>query len=147
MATKSQIDKALADYVGAAARGRALRARGNMALSAHYEARRRRIHVELVSGSAIAVPVHLLQGLAGSSSAKLRNVMVTGGGYALHWPDLDVDFFVPDLIAGSLGTQAWMRELGKRGGRRSSAAKAAAARENGKRGGRPRKAGAGSTAL
>jgi hypothetical protein len=37
------------------------------------------------------------------------------------------------------GTEAWMRELGRAGGRSTSDAKAAAARENGRRGGRPRK--------
>lgn len=139
MAIKSQIEKALADYAGAAARGRARRDSGNLAVSAHYEARRRRIHVELKSGGAIAVPVRLLQGLADSSAAKLRKMVVTGGGFGLHWPELDVDLSVPDLIAGSFGTRSWMRALGKRGGSSSSAAKAAAARENGKRGGRPRK--------
>ena len=139
MATKLQIDKALAGHSAAVARGRERRARGELAASARYEADRNRVHVELVSGSAIAVPVKLLQGLSRAKPAQLQNVMVTGRGYGLYWPELDVDISVPDLIAGSLGTRAWMRELAKRGGRRTSAAKAAAARENGKQGGRPRK--------
>lgn len=139
MATKTQIDKALSGHATAAARGRVRRARGDLAASARYEPERDRVHVELVSGSAIAVPVHLLQGLKGARRAQLQHVIVTGRGYALHWPELDVDVSVPDLIAGSLGTRTWMQALAKRGGSRTSGAKAAAARENGKRGGRPRK--------
>lgn len=115
------------------------RARGDIATSARYDVNRERVHVELQSGSAFAVPVHLLQGLKGAKRAQLQRVTVTGGGMGLHWPDLDVDLSIPDLLAGSLGTRAWMKALGKRGGSKTSGAKAAAARENGKRGGRPRK--------
>ena len=139
MATKAQVEKALSGHAAAAARGRARKARGDLATSARYEADRERVHVELLSGSAIAVPVHLLQGLRGAKRAQLERVMVTGRGIGLYWPDLDVDLSVPDLIAGSLGTRSWMKALGKRGGSKTSGAKAAAARENGKRGGRPRK--------
>lgn len=146
MATKAQIDKALSGHAAAAARGRQRRARGELAESARYEPHRNRIHVELISGSAIAVPVVLLQGLRKAKPSQLRHVTVVGRGHGLHWPDLDVDISVPDLIAGSLGSRTWMKELARRGGRRSSAAKAAAARENGKRGGRPRKHPAGAAA-
>jgi hypothetical protein len=139
MATKQQIDKALESYPAATARSRERRSRGELAVSAHYEPERRRVHVELVSGTALAVPVKLIQGLERARPAQLANVHVVGRGYGLHWPDLDVDLAVPDLIAGSLGTRAWMRALAKRGGERTSPAKTAASRENGKRGGRPRK--------
>jgi hypothetical protein len=139
MASKKQLDRALGGYAVAAERGRAARARGDLAASARYETKQGRIHVELVSGSAVAVPVDRLQGLGNATPLQLRKVTVIGRGRVLHWPDLDIDISVPDLIAGSLGTRAWMRQMGKHGGRRSSPAKAAAARENGKRGGRPRK--------
>ncbi len=139
MATKTQIDKALAGHAAAAARGRARKARGDLATSARYDADRKRVHVELQSGSAFAVPVELLQGLKGAKRAQLERVTVTGRGIALYWPELDVDLSIPDLLAGSLGTRAWMKALGKRGGSTTSGTKAAAARENGKRGGRPRK--------
>jgi len=139
MATKTQIQRALSGHSAAVARGRDRRARGELAISARYEPDRKRVHVELASGSALAVPVSLLQGLKGARPAQLQYVTVTGRGYGLYWPELDVDLSVPDLIAGSLGTRAWMRALAKRGGSRTSSAKAAAARENGRRGGRPRK--------
>jgi hypothetical protein len=143
MATKAQIEKALGNHSAAVARGRARHKRGELAASAWYERDRNRVHVELISGSAFAVPVQYLQGLKGAKPDQLERVTVTGRGYGLYWPELDVDVSVPDLIAGSLGTRAWtkavMQKLGRRGGSRISGAKAAAARENGKRGGRPRK--------
>jgi hypothetical protein len=61
-------------------------------------------------------------------------------GFNLHWPALDVDLFVPALLAGVFGTRAWMaRELARVGGQARSAAKTKAARANGAKGGRPRK--------
>lgn len=60
-----------------------------------------------------------------------------GEGYALRWETLDVDFTVPGLLAGIIGTKKYMASLA---GRATSPAKAAAARANGAKGGRPRKA-------
>lgn len=139
MATKAQIERALKGHSAAVAKGRDRRKRGDLAASVRYEPGRNRVHVELLSGSALAVPVELVQGLKGATPAQLHVVTVTGRGYGLYWPELDVDVAVPDLIAGSLGTRAWMRTLAKQGGKSTSVAKAAAARENGRRGGRPRK--------
>jgi hypothetical protein len=123
----------------AAAAGRVRRRSGALARSATYDARRRRVNVELLSGSAVAVPIRKIQGLAKAKPAELKDVEVTGGGYGLHWPALDVDVAVPDLLAGCFGTRAWMSALARHAGKAKSEAKAAAARENGRKGGRPRK--------
>ncbi len=74
----------------------------------------------------------------------LAAVEVDGLGFNLHWPALDVDLYVPALVAGIFGTRAWMaRELARVAGRKTSAAKAVASRANGAKGGRPRKGGTG----
>ncbi len=108
------------------------------AASAHYDARTDRIIVELTNGCQFVFPAELVQGLAEAPSAALANVEVTPAGGGLHWEDLDVDLSVPNLALGILGTRAWMRELGRRGGLRRSRAKTRASRKNGLRGGRPR---------
>ena len=46
---------------------------------------------------------------------------------------------VPGLVAGLFGTRRWMAEIGRRGGKRRTKAKALAARANGAKGGRPRR--------
>ncbi len=81
----------------------------------------------------------LAQGLGGADPQALGNIELSGGGYGLHWPALDVDLTVPGLLAGIFGTAKWMAA---QAGRSSSPAKAAAARRNGRKGGRPRKAAA-----
>lgn len=109
------------------------------AANAYYDKKTKRIVVEMTTGVIVSFPPQLLQGLAGASPADLSEVEVSPRGTSLHWEQLDADFSVSGLIAGVFGTRAWMADVGRKGGRVSSAAKAAAARANGQKGGRPRK--------
>ena len=124
----------------AEARGRELLATEPRAEAAHYDRATGRVVVDLANGCTYAFPVRLVQDLQGASEAGLSQIEVDGVGFNLHWPKLDVDLYVPALVAGVFGTQAWMaRALARIAGRATSPAKAAAARANGARGGRPRK--------
>lgn len=107
------------------------------AVSVAYDGDSDEVVIRFDSGSTLHVPRMNLEGLEGASAAELRKVVLEGPGTGLHWPRLDVDHYIPALVEGVFGTKRWMSELGRRGGSRTSAAKAAAARENGRRGGRP----------
>lgn len=140
MATKTQISHAVDSHFASASVAAKRRIkRGDMAASVVYEARLRRLRIELVSGVGVSVPVKKIQGLEDASPAAIKMVVLTGRGYGLYWRSLDLDVSVSDLIAGCFGSQAWMRALARQGGRATSSAKADAARNNGKKGGRPRK--------
>ena len=125
------------EYEAATERGRIADATEPRAQSARYDAKSRRIVVELKNGATFAFPVGLVQFLRDASDAELAEVEVLGRGYGLHWETLDVDFSVPGLMSGIFGTRKYMAQLA---GRATSPAKAAAARANGAKGGRPRKA-------
>jgi Protein of unknown function (DUF2442) len=107
------------------------------AVAASYDKRSKSIVVELVTGVTVYIPPRLIQGLADASPQDLVAVQISPQGTALHWETLDADFSVAGLLAGVFGTQAWMAEVGRKGGQAKSAAKAAAARANGRKGGRP----------
>ena len=128
--TDADIDRALA-------KGNEAALTESRAASARYEAAGRRVIVELTNGCTFAFPADLAQGLDGAADADLAAVEILGNGYGLHWPSLDVDLAVPDLMAGLLGTRSW---LARKAGSTTSKAKAEAARQNGKKGGRPRRA-------
>lgn len=131
----------LAQIPAARARARAAAASEPRAARARYDRKRTLIIVELTNGAFFGFPAHLGQGLRGATAEELAEVTVSPSGEALHWPRLDADLRVPALLQGIFGTRAWMRELGRAGGRVRSEAKANAARENGRKGGRPRKVG------
>lgn len=123
----------------AEARGRELLKSELRASSARYDRKSARVMIELTNGCLYAVPARLVQDLRDASPDNLAEVQVDGVGFNLHWPGLDVDLYVPALVAGIFGTRAWMvRELARQAGRSTSPAKAAAARANGTKGGRPR---------
>lgn len=127
------------DFTAAIARGEQIR-QGGHAVAADYDARQRRLVVELSNGVTVMVPVHLLEGLAEAKDSDLAEIEITPAGLGLHWPKLDADVYVPALMQGVFGTKRWMAaQLGASGGKASTPAKASAARANGSKGGRPRK--------
>jgi|ERR1700733_3265364 len=118
-------------------RGEAAIARGPVARSARYDARRALIVVSLEGGCEFAFPVSLVEALSDAPRARLSRITVSPNGLALHWPLLDTDLYVPGLVEGVFGSRRWMQQIGTLGGASRSAAKKKASRENGKRGGRP----------
>ena len=137
--TDAQIEAALA-------RGREADRAEPRAVAARYDARGRRMVVDLANGSTLAFPRELVQELCDASPAHIAAVEIQAGGRALRWEALDLDLGVAPMLAGVFGTAAWMRqvrsEMGRVGGSASTPAKASAARENGRKGGRPRKSAA-----
>jgi hypothetical protein len=128
------------DTLKRAEAGMALQRQNGAAIAARYDRRVGRIVVTLQSGLELAFPPRLAEGLQGASIEALSQIELTPSGLGLHWPQLDADLFVPGLIEGVFGSKSWMAcEMGAKGGRTRSKAKAEAARANGKRGGRPRK--------
>ena len=107
------------------------------AVSAKYDRDTARFVIALASGTEVAIPADLLQGMKGASATDRSKVRLQGAGYGLHWPSLDLDFSVPGLLSEVFGTRTY---LAKKAGQVSSKAKTAAARRNGRKGGRPRKA-------
>ena len=75
----------------------------------------------------------------GRQDRRLPPLLCDRAGLHCYWEALRVDFSVAGLLAGVFGTRAWMAEVGRRGGRATTEAKAAAARANGAKGGRPKK--------
>ena len=79
------------------------------ATAARYDARHKRVVVDLANGSQFAFPPALAQGLEHARAADLAEIEITPLGTGLHWPRLDADLSVEGLLAGLFGSRAWMR--------------------------------------
>jgi hypothetical protein len=127
-----------AEYAKATRAGRLADQTEPRAATAAYLADEKALQIELKNGALLRIPVRLIPWLASVPAKEIQTVEVLGRGYGLHWESLDLDLSVPSLVASVFGGSAYMSELGRMGGSRSSEAKAAAARRNGRKGGRPR---------
>ena len=112
-----------------------------MATTARYDRRSGRVVVNLASGLQVAFRARDAEGLGQATAEQLADIEITPSGLGLHFPRLDADLHRPALLERYLGSRRrTAAEIGRAGGRVSSAAKSAAARKNGRLGSRPRKA-------
>ncbi len=95
--------------------------------------------LKLSDGHRLLIPREDLEGLQAATREQIGNVEILGDGTGLHWPSLDLDYYVPNLLRGIYGTKRWMAQIGRSGGAATSRAKKRASRTNGLKGGRPRK--------
>ena len=139
MATPEWVKRELsANFAAATRAGRRAAMSEPRALGVSYRPKQHALRVELTNGATITLPVRLIPALMRAPPRDVRAVRVLGRGGGLHWARLELDLSVPALVSSVFAGRAWMAELGRVGGRRSSAAKATAARRNGRKGGRPR---------
>ena len=59
------------------------------------------LKVELLDGRTIIVPLAWYPRLLHASSEQRGNWKISGGGYGLHWPDMDEDLSSAGLLRGS----------------------------------------------
>ena len=138
-ATPQWIDKELrTNFARASRAGRRAAKSEPRAAYARYSRREHALRIGLTNGATVTLPVKLIPQLRRAARHDVRTVEILGRGGGLHWQGLDLDLSVPGLLSSMFPGPEWLAELGRIGGRRSSAAKAAAARRNGRKGGRPR---------
>jgi len=54
--------------------------------------------VELADGRTLIVPLAWYPSLLEATPEQLRNWQISGGGYGIHWPDLDEDLSSEGLL-------------------------------------------------
>jgi Protein of unknown function (DUF2442) len=59
------------------------------------------LSVSLRDGRVITVPLVWYPRLLNATAAQRKNFKIAGGGYGLHWPDLDEDLSTEGLLRGA----------------------------------------------
>src|SRR5690348_9455149 len=73
---------------------------GREALATHVEVSEDTLTVELADGRTIAAPLAWYPRLAHASAEERGSWRLLGGGRGIHWPALDEDISVANLLAG-----------------------------------------------
>src|SRR5882672_2911164 len=139
MATTEVTAKDRERYARARALGQARAQDPSAVVHARYDPDEDLIDLKFGGGGSMAIPRRIIPGLERASASKMESIVVSPAGDALSWPALDVDVYIPGLVERAFGARLFAAATGRRGGRRRSKAKAAAAKANGAKGGRPRK--------
>jgi hypothetical protein len=84
------------------------------AVSARYDASVDAIILELQGGRRLLLPRSELQGLEDATEPELSEIEIHGGSHNA-WPKLDVDHYLPHLMAGQYGSSKWMGRLERMG--------------------------------
>lgn len=59
------------------------------------------LSVALMDGRVIAVPLVWYPRLLEATEAERNNWQISGGGYGIHWPDIDEDLSTEGLLRGA----------------------------------------------
>lgn len=59
------------------------------------------LEVDLVDGRTIAVPLAWYPRLLDATLEQLSNWEIAGGGFGIHWPEIDEDLSTEGLLRGS----------------------------------------------
>ncbi len=65
-----------------------------------------RLTVELMDGRAISAPLVWYPRLANATREALLDWRIAGGGYGIHWPQLDEDLSTEGLLRGAAAPAA-----------------------------------------
>src|SRR4051794_36757827 len=91
------------------------------ALAVHVDMGDDTLTVELADGRAISAPIAWYPRLAHGTEEERKLWRLLGGGVGIHWPKLDEDISVANLIAGQPSTESqtslkkWLGSRTKRG--------------------------------
>jgi hypothetical protein len=84
---------------------------GSLALAADERVERVRFKgdsliVSLKDGREISVPLAWYPRLQNASASQRRNFKLAGGGYGIHWPEIDEDLSTEGLLRGAPSPEA-----------------------------------------
>ena len=96
------------DFAEATKRATRRRKEGPYAVRARLDRKNKRIVVTLSSRDDFYFYPGEVEGLTHASSMELARIEITPSGFGLHFPELDVDVYLPAIMRGIKGSTEWL---------------------------------------
>ena len=96
------------DYEAATRRGEEMQKTFPAAVAVRFDATLGRIVISLSSGVDISFAPSDAQGLENAGSEDLSEAEISPSGFGVHFPRIDADIYIPGLLLGRMGSEAWM---------------------------------------
>lgn len=71
-----------------------------------------RLTVDLMDGRTVAAPLAWYPRLLDATPAQRANWQIAGGGYGIHWPDIDEDLSTEGLLRGAPAPRGRLTPVG-----------------------------------
>jgi len=126
-----------AQYERARAQGERLVRSPFALIEARYDESADSLFFRFRNGSTVSLPRRQIREIAKALPGSLRKIEIQGGLDGFSIEEIDVDIYLPGLIADEFA-ELFARGMGKKALGKSSEKKARSSALNGKRGGRPR---------
>ena len=69
------------------------------------------LRVDLIDGRTITLPLACYLRLLHATAQQRKNWQVCGGGYGIHWPDIDEDLSTEGLLRGAPAPRGKMSQV------------------------------------
>jgi hypothetical protein len=71
--------------------------------------------LKISDGRRLVLPRENLQALVGATAEQAADFVVGPHGTDIWWPQVDAGHYLPNLLEGRFGSEAWMEKLQRRG--------------------------------
>lgn len=99
-----------AEIEAATRRGELMQATWPAATAVRCDSIAHRVVISLSSGVEVSFAPDDAQGLENARPEDLATYEISPSGFGVHFPAIDADIYIPNLLQGRLGSERWKRE-------------------------------------
>lgn len=103
------------EFEAATDRGERMKASWPAAIAIRYDSAACQIVISLSSGIEVSFAPGDAEGFENAGPNDLGTAEISPSGFGIHFPKIDADIFLPNLLQGRMGSEGWMEARRRNG--------------------------------